>query len=103
MNAAPALRGKLSEYVFIMTQHTPISNPLPRGFTNALPQVAVLALSRNDAAKALSISLPTLDRLVSRGLLRPSRGCRKPTFSVRELERYLEITARFTPALKELA
>jgi len=76
---------------------------LPRGFTNNLPPLAVLALSRKDAAKALSISLPTLDRLVSRGLLRPARGCRKPTFSVRELERYLEMAASFKPAVKEVA
>lgn len=51
-----------------------------------------LALNRQAAAKALGISLPTLDRLVSRGLLRPSRACRRPLFSLDELKRFLLVT-----------
>ena len=51
-----------------------------------------LALNRKQAANAIGISVVTLDRLVARGLLRPSRGCRRPLFSIRELERFLQIT-----------
>jgi excisionase family DNA binding protein len=51
-----------------------------------------LAYTRQAAAKALGVSLPTLDRLVSRGLLRPSRACRRPLFSLEELKRFLLVT-----------
>lgn len=52
-----------------------------------------LALNRHAAAKALGISVVTLDRLVAAGRLRPSRFCRRPLFSLRELERFLQSTA----------
>ena len=55
--------------------------------------VRPLALTRKEAARALGISLPTLSRWVSRGLLRPSRACRRPVFSIAELERFLRVTA----------
>lgn len=51
-----------------------------------------LALTREAAAKALGVSLPTLDRFVTRGLLRPSRACRRPLFSLEELKRFLLVT-----------
>jgi len=57
---------------------------------------APLALTRDAAAKALGISLPTLDRLVFRGLLRPSRACRRPLFSLEELRRFLLVTTNTT-------
>jgi len=42
-----------------------------------------LALTRVEAADALDVSQATLDRLVKRGLLRPSRALRRPLFSIR--------------------
>lgn len=57
------------------------------------PDVARLALSREEAAAALGVSVPTLDRLVQRGLLRPSRALRRPLFPVPEIERFLRETS----------
>jgi Helix-turn-helix domain len=51
-----------------------------------------LALTRVEAADALNISPATLDRLVKRGLLRPSRALRRPLFSIAEIERFLRET-----------
>ena len=48
-----------------------------------------LALTRVEAADALDVSPATLDRLVKRGLLRPSRALRRPLFSIAEIERFL--------------
>ena len=56
-------------------------------------EVDRLALTREEAAAALGISIPTLDRLVQRGLLRPSRALRRPLFPVPEIERFLRETA----------
>jgi hypothetical protein len=52
-----------------------------------------LAYTRREAAHALSTSPATLDRLVQRGLLRPSRATRRPIFARSELERFLRETA----------
>jgi len=57
------------------------------------PEVARLALSRKEAASALGVSVPTLDRLVQRGLLRPSRALRRPLLPVTEIERFLRETS----------
>ena len=55
-----------------------------------------LALTRVEAADALDVSPATLDRLVKRGLLRPSRAVRRPLFSIAEIERFLrETTSEF--------
>jgi len=51
-----------------------------------------LAVGRKEAAAMLSISVETLDRLVKRGLLRPSRATRRPLFSVKDLEQFLDET-----------
>ena len=51
-----------------------------------------LALTRVEAADALNISPATLDRLVKRGLLRPSRALKRPLFAISELERFLRET-----------
>jgi helix-turn-helix protein len=51
-----------------------------------------LALTRVEAADALNISAATLDRLVKRGLLRPSRALRRPLFPIAEVERFLRET-----------
>lgn len=53
-----------------------------------------LALSRKEAAEALGISTMTLDRLVARGLIHPSRATRRPMFPIPELERFLRDTSK---------
>ena len=52
-----------------------------------------LAFNRKEAAALLGISPPSLDRLVQRGLIRPSRALRTPKFTRAELERFLRETA----------
>jgi len=52
-----------------------------------------LALGRVEAADALNVSPATLDRLVRRGLLHPSRALRRPLFSIAEIERFLRETS----------
>jgi hypothetical protein len=51
-----------------------------------------LAFDRREAAVRLGISPASLDRLVQRGLLKPSRALRKPLFAIWELERFLRET-----------
>lgn len=51
-----------------------------------------LAYARREAAQIISVSPATLDRLVERELLRPSRATRRPLFSRLELERFLRET-----------
>lgn len=61
---------------------------------NSDSRLPKLALSREDAAKALGVSAPTIDRLTKRGLLKPSRATRRPLYRVSDLERFLcETTA----------
>ena len=64
------------------------------------PSAAVpkLALTRTEAATALSLSAVTIDRLTERGLLKPSRATRRPLYSVREIERFLADTQGTIPA-----
>ena len=57
-----------------------------------LTQPQKLAVGRSEAAAMLDISEASLDRLVRRGLLRPSRSLRKPLFSLYELKRFLAET-----------
>ena len=52
-----------------------------------------LALSRIEAAEVLGVSAVSIDRLVKRGLLRPSRATRRPLFPIWELERFLRETS----------
>ncbi len=49
-----------------------------------------LGLNRLEAAKAISVSPATLDRLTARGLLRPCRATYRPIYWVGELERFLK-------------
>ncbi|MGI8436104.1 MAG: helix-turn-helix domain-containing protein [Chthoniobacterales bacterium] len=56
------------------------------------PTVRRLGYGRIEAARLLGISPPTLDRLVARGLLKPSRALRRPLFTEAELLRFLEDT-----------
>ncbi|MGD0022931.1 MAG: hypothetical protein ABSC54_11615 [Smithellaceae bacterium] len=49
-----------------------------------------LGLNRIEAAKALSVSPATLDRLAHRGLIRPCRATYRPIYWVKELERFLK-------------
>lgn len=58
------------------------------GRRTALMRGGPLAVSKERAAEMLSISVGSLDRLVSRGVIVPSRlGDRRLVFSVDELER----------------
>jgi excisionase family DNA binding protein len=50
------------------------------------------AYTAREAAQFLRISYPTLNRIIDRGLLRPSRGTRHLIFSYEELSRYLKDT-----------
>jgi Helix-turn-helix domain len=52
-----------------------------------------LALTRVEAAEALSISPATLDRLANRGLIFPCRATGRPLYSIAEIERFLRETA----------
>lgn len=60
--------------------------------TSSQPRGPKLALSRIEAAEALGMSAVSVDRLVKRGLLRPSRATRRPMFPTWELERFLRET-----------
>jgi hypothetical protein len=51
-----------------------------------------LALTREEAARALGISTATIDRLTERCLLKPSRATRRPLYPVFELKRFLKET-----------
>ena len=51
-----------------------------------------LAVTRVHAAEMISVHPNTLDDLVKRGLLHPSRATRRPLFPVAELERFLRET-----------
>lgn len=51
-----------------------------------------LALTRTEAAQSIGVSPITVDRLVKRGLLNPSRATRRPLFPVWEIERFLRDT-----------
>ena len=51
-----------------------------------------LALTREETAKALGVSVSTIDKLTARGLLRPSRGTRRPLYSIEEIKRFLRET-----------
>ena len=61
-----------------------IENPVPKELAPKL------ALNRLEAAKVLSVSPATLDRLTARGLLRPCRATYRPIYWVGELERFLK-------------
>jgi hypothetical protein len=70
-----------------MNQTDHAGTPLPK-----------LALTRTEAAEAIGQSPATIDRLAKRGLLRPSRGTRRPIYSLAEIERYLrETTTEVNP------
>jgi hypothetical protein len=53
-----------------------------------------LALTREEAAKAIGQSAVTIDRLTKRGLLNPSRATRRPVYPVWEIERFLRDTSQ---------
>lgn len=55
---------------------------------NSLPQPKG-ALKLRDAADYLSLSVPTIHRLVRRGLLKPNRATRLLIFPLAELDRFL--------------
>ena len=57
------------------------------------PYPPKLALTREEAAKAIGQSAVTVDRLARRGLLRPSRATRRPVYPIWEIERFLRETS----------
>ena len=59
----------------------------------------ILALSREETARALGVSAITVDRLAKRGLLHPSRAIRRPIYPVWEVERFLRESSQ-TPVNK---
>jgi Helix-turn-helix domain len=59
----------------------------------ALFETPKLALNRIEAAKALSVSPATLDRLANRGLIFPCRATGRPLYAITEIERFLRETA----------
>ena len=61
--------------------------------TNEFPK-GKLALSRHEAAATLGISAVSIDRLVKRGLLRPSMAFRRPLFPIWEIERFPRDTSQ---------
>jgi len=62
----------------------------PEITSNPKPKVA---LSREETAQTLGVSIITVDRLTKRGLLRPSRATRRPLYPVWEIERFLRDTS----------
>jgi len=56
----------------------------------------ILALSRQETARALGVSAVTVDRLAKRGLLHPSRAIRRPVYPVWEVERFLRDSSQPT-------
>lgn len=63
-----------------------------------LVETPKLALTRVEAAEALSISPAGVDRLAKRGLLQPCRAFRRPLYAVEELKRFLrETTGNIEP------
>ncbi len=53
-----------------------------------------LAFTRQEAAKALGVSAVKIDRLVARGLIRPSLATRRKLFAPAELERFMRETSQ---------
>jgi excisionase family DNA binding protein len=51
--------------------------------------IVVGALKLPDAAQYLSLSVPTVRRLIARGLLRPNRYTRHLLISIEECQRFL--------------
>jgi MerR HTH family regulatory protein len=60
--------------------------------------IPTLALTREQAAKALNTSPATIDRLTKRGLLKPSRATRRPLYSVEAITQFLRETTAEIPA-----
>jgi predicted site-specific integrase-resolvase len=46
----------------------------------------------DETAQMLGVSYITVFRLIKRGLLKPSRACRRPLYAVSEIERFLRET-----------
>jgi hypothetical protein len=54
------------------------------------PPIPKLTFTRKEAAAALGLSVPTIDRLTQRGLLNPTRHTRRPLYGLTELNRFAE-------------
>jgi hypothetical protein len=62
--------------------------------TNTPPAIPKLTFTRSEAASALGLSIPTIDRLTTQGLLKPSRATRRPLYSLTELTRFADAPSR---------
>lgn len=71
-----------------------LSSPAPKPQAEPAQPAKQFALTRVETAKALGVSPITVDRLVLRGLLRPSRATRRPLFAPTEIERFMRETSR---------
>lgn len=60
--------------------------------TNASEPAQRLAYTREEAAALIGVTPSTIDRMVKRGLLHPSRATRRPLFLHEELLRCLRET-----------
>jgi excisionase family DNA binding protein len=56
------------------------------------PAVPRLALTMEETAQSLGVTYRTVQDLIKRRLLRPSRALRKPLIPVSEIERFLKAT-----------
>lgn len=56
-------------------------------------QLPKVGYSKREAAQMLGICEKSVERLVKRGLLKPSRALRTPIFSLKEVERFLAETS----------
>lgn len=62
--------------------------------TDPDPDLPKVGLTKRQAAQVLGVSEKTIERLVTRGLLKPSRALRTPRFWMKSLIQFLEATSR---------
>jgi hypothetical protein len=63
------------------------------------PTIPKLTFTRKEAAIALGLSVPTIDRLTQRGLLKATRHTRRPLYALTELNRFAEAPARASKSI----
>jgi excisionase family DNA binding protein len=62
--------------------------------TYTVGAVERFAYTRAEAAEALRVSVPTIDRWIKQGLLHPCRASRRVVISRGELERFLDESSK---------